>query len=212
MYGLPGNSPLSIQVRELTDFHPHSHNGETVTEHPLLNLLERAVSGDQGDSVGKGGGGASVPINPDAMDLVTRIRHDVVLLARQQISHRQLTPKHIQRLPTATLLQLATRVSVMKDDVALQYNLLQLTAEWIVAIRNLFTPPRTVPLRGATCPLCKNSYVTTYNPENQRCFNPALMVDLAHATPTARCLSCGGEWVGGELVDLGATSELLDSL
>lgn len=181
-------------LHELTQTHERTVGEVTGPEPALLVLLQRAIASNFKTEGGNGRSRNSAPLDVTALTLWQEIaatvaehwpgRGDLLLDPAPLIARLLLWSEHTKG--TA-------------DDV----HLFEMCAYWHSRIRDLLEPVRPVSLRGTRCPSCFHDQARLVQDEGT-VYIPALLVHLSETPVRAECLVCTNEWLGGELVDLGA--------
>jgi Zn ribbon nucleic-acid-binding protein len=184
MFGLPPGNPLREVVVELTRDHPRSVDGVVGTEPPLLRLLEVAIKADtSGASGGSGRSKNSAPLDVTALSLWEEIRTTV---GNNWPGRGDLTYQN-------TLL--IDRLTWWTNNVAggeNEHHLLEFCEYWRTSIRNLLEPPKRVPLRGAQCPACKETWFLKSEADpRETVYVPVLLAWASESPLRVECLACG---------------------
>lgn len=150
---------------------PHPREGKT--EPALLAVLESSVASDTSSRSGGSGGGAALPIDPGALDLLTAISSGIPVKGGGGVVPR--------------LLQWAAADLIPARAAAVG---------WLEQIRNLLEPKPVVPLRGEKCLACGRA---SMKDQVTREIKPVLLAVPATGDPYVECRACGTRWSGSDL-------------
>jgi hypothetical protein len=200
MFGLPDGAALSRVVFELCRVHPRTVDEHHGLEAPLLHMLERAIGSDQGRGSVSGVSGASGVLNLGALDLWRSIGDTVGAHWPGRGDLSQAKTHLIQRL------ELWTASLAGTDE---EVHLLEMAHYWHSSIRNLLEPPKEVPLRGVTCPTCKQDRVLVLDPDGGTIYQPPLLAYLSETPVRVECRGCTGTWFGHDLSFIAASEDFL---
>lgn len=200
MFGLPDGTSLSRVVFELCRVHDRTVDDTTGQEAPLLHMLERAVASDQGRGSVSGVSGVGGVLNLAALDLWRSICSTVGDHWPGRGDLQQASTPLIKRLELWTASLAGTDEEVY---------LLEFCHYWHSSIRDLLEPPKEVPLRGVTCPTCKQHRVLLENGDREYVYQPTLLAHLSETPVRVQCRSCAGTWFGPDLSYIAAAEDFL---
>ncbi|MGP5219418.1 hypothetical protein [Arthrobacter rhombi] len=166
-------------------------------EPPLFGLLREAAHPDRGNKPEGGGssGGSPAAISVEAVDLLVAIDResaDLMWLDRERL-RAQVMRSMEQRV--------LVWVEFLRTKPARRLEARKVLSKWITQIEGLLDPAKTIQLRGAVCPECRNRWAMV--PEFGEMFRKtALVVAVGSEQVLARCRSCEAEWGAGSINDL----------
>lgn len=153
-------------------------------EGALLQMLYDSVGSSSGSGSAAGGSERTrAPLDLGALELWDSIAGEI----------RENAPPS-DNFSEIEMLQLW--VDDATNFIPSQLDLMEYMARWVQEIREKFNPPKRIPLRGATCPKCKQF-------KDEEGVEP-LVLHASMKPPFAECSNCGTRWTAGELLDLRA--------
>lgn len=169
----------------------------------LLNQL-RAAAGGSSMHGGAPGKTAPIPINPDAVDLLTTIRHGTDWLVHTANVTHQLRPAWHPPLvpPDPPTIETALRHVVAAagrwTDPEAVAGITYTLQGWVTAITTLFDPPRRLHL-ARPCPACGKRMVLRTDTTGEDVQLPALLFDTDGPEDawTCICQVCHTKWGPG---------------
>lgn len=190
----------------------HTHKRHTVTEHGdvwgdepalLVTLAECVTNPSSNGGAGGNTTRAGLPINADALVLLTRIQ-DVV----DTCWPGNGDPAYV-RVPLHV--KLNAWVVHTTDPVA-EGVLLDLCQRWTAQVRELLEPTRKVPVPGVACPTC--GWDKTYREDDGEFIPAPALVAYPEMVPVrvvCTVESCGAEWSGPAVTDTFMAPVTVDS-
>lgn len=203
MYGMPDSSALSKVVFELCHVHPRTVGEHTGLEAPLLEMLRQAIASDTSGAYGGGSSRTGAPVDTNALTIWEGIRDTV---GQHWPGRGDLARAGT---PLITRLEVWTASLAGSDE---ELHLLEMCHYWRGQIRDLLEPPQEVPLRGLSCPTCKQDRVLMTDPDGGSVYQPPLLAYLSETPIRVTCRGCTGTWEGQDLHYLGAAAEFLGQL
>ena len=203
MFGMPDHAPLSRVVFDLCRVHPRTVGEHHGLEAPLLYLLERAIASDQGRGSVSGVSGASGVLNLAALELWQAVS--------ASIGENWPGRGDLAQAKTPVISRLETWASSLAGSDEEVY-LLEMCHYWRGQIRDLLEPPKEVPLRGISCPTCKQDRILMQDPDGGSVYQPPLLAYLSEDPIRVECRGCTGTWLGTDLQFIGAAAEFTGQL
>lgn len=191
MFGLPNAAPLSKAVERLARPHWHLDGVRSGMEEALLVTLERAVASTGGKGSASGVSRTGSPVDLGALSLLD----EIVAVLRDNVPGAE-TPR-VRALPVARRLILWTESAAGQEDAELV--LLDYCHTWEAAIRRHLEPPKEIPLKGVTCPVCKSATVAVQDPDGDRVIRPILTAYASESPVRVGCCVCETQWEGNSI-------------
>lgn len=186
---------LTDNVHQLSREHlTKDKDGNLRTVPALLAELRLAVTPGHAGSAGGKDGGQPIPINPNAIDLISSIEKE----ARKDY-HEAIGTRWVGTLEG--LLQSYRDAPISQEWEAY---LERVTLEWVTTITGMLWPERPRrKLVGKTCPSCGWA---TYGEERQTCLTLGCWDENGNMRPIGtwdiECASCEASWAGDQVTYL----------
>lgn len=198
MFGMPDGASLSKVVFELCRVHPRTVGDQHGLEAPLLQMLEGAIASDTSGAYGGGSSRTGAPVDLGALKLWQGIS---AVVGEHWPGRGDLAQAKVHLIPR---LEAWVGSLAGTDD---EVYLLDLCWTWHEAIRHLLEPPKEVPLRGVSCPSCKQDRVLLENSDREYVYQPPLMAYLSEMPVRVTCRGCAATWFGDDMNYIAAAME-----